>query len=240
MRFLSQRDIQLSPDADGFGNGDATHCSPARVLAAPAERCEHKARSSVNQEKPTLIAQDHKTAAYGIFPMDAQVEEVLQSLNLAGFQSEDICLFLTPAHPIAEGLQTMKFAFSNDLATEASLSDVVAWLSQLGAVVIPGIGFFIASREFLRALMPNDYRSIAVRQGEMMRGLGIPQPDAARYEARVREDATLVFVSCDGSARSHWAREILWRMRAEEVSLLGEYEEGARRKRNGGVGHLVC
>jgi len=55
----------------------------------------------------------------------------------------------------------------------------------------------------------------------MLASLGIP----ARYAARVRRDASLVFVSCDGSAQSEWAREILRRSRAEEVSLLGELDE---------------
>jgi hypothetical protein len=59
----------------------------------------------------------------------------------------------------------------------------------------------------------------------MLASLGIP----ARYAARVRRDASLVFVSCDGSAQSEWAREILRRLRAEEVRLLGELDEAETR-----------
>lgn len=104
---------------------------------------------------------------------------------------------------------------------------MVAWLSQLGAVVIPGVGFFIGSREFLRALTQRDDRTIAGGSGEILGCLGIPRPHAARYGTREQEDATLVFVSCDGSALSQWAREILRHLRAEEVSLLGECEKVA-------------
>jgi hypothetical protein len=172
-----------------------------------------------------LIAQESKTAAYAIFPVDAEVEEVLRSLNLAGFEDENICVFLTPTHPIAEGVQHMKVNSSSDLSVEAGQAGVVSWLSRFGAFVIPGVGFFIGSREFLSALAPRHGQSSVDRRGELLAGLGIPQPDAARYEARVCSDATLIFVSCEGTARSQWAKEILWSMQAEEVSLLGERDE---------------
>jgi hypothetical protein len=180
----------------------------------------------------------NKTAAYAIFPVDTHMEDVLRSLNLAGFDNENICLFLTPMHPIAEGLQSMTVASSKDLSEEGRQAGLVSWLSRFGAVVIPGVGFFIGSREFLGALTPRGEQAPVVRNGELLSGLGIPQPDAARYEARIRSDANLIFVSCEGTARSQWAREILWRLRAEEVCLLGEEGKMAR-IRVGNVSSLV-
>jgi hypothetical protein len=183
-----------------------------------------------------MTLQQNKTAAYGIFSREAHLEQVLQSLQLAGFQKENICIFLTPTHPIAEKVQNMAIGPSSDGSAEEGATDVVAWLSQFGAVVIPGVGLFVGSREFLRALTQSDW-AIAECDGGMLTGLGIPQPHAARFETRVREDATLVFVSCDGYAQAQWAREILRRMPAEQVSLLGELDQPFRRQREDGT---VC
>jgi hypothetical protein len=86
----------------------------------------------------------------------------------------------------------------------------------------------------------DEVRSVKSSSGELSQGheydpgdkstgplanLGIPSDAAMRYEARTREDASLVFVRCDGSAQSEWAREILRLLRAEEVCVLGEQLE---------------
>jgi hypothetical protein len=55
---------------------------------------------------------ENKTAAYGLFRMEVRLDEVVTSLNSAGFESEDICVFLPPAHPIVEGVRNMKAAAS--------------------------------------------------------------------------------------------------------------------------------
>lgn len=40
-------------------------------------------------------------AAYGIYPQDVALAEVVHTLNQAGFENEDICMMLAPSHPIA-------------------------------------------------------------------------------------------------------------------------------------------
>jgi hypothetical protein len=157
--------------------------------------------------------------------METHLEEVVSSLNAAGFESVDICVFLPPTHPISAGVRNMKAA-SVDVSEEAA--QTITWLATLGGVVIPGVGRLVGSREYLQALAQSDSRIEDTGRGGVLASLGIPAEAAARYEARVRLDASLVFVSCDGAAGSEWAREILRRLRAEEVRSLGEFD------RNGG------
>ena len=163
---------------------------------------------------------ENRTAAYGLFRMEVRLDEVVTSLNSAGFESEDICIFLPPAHPIVEGLRNLKVAAS-EFEMGAGPEHMVSWLATFGGVVIPDLGCFVGSREYLQALTrANHLRDMAGNRG-MLASLGIPE----RYAARVRRDASLIFVTCDGSAQSEWAREILRRLRAEEVRLLGELDE---------------
>jgi hypothetical protein len=167
---------------------------------------------------------ENRTAAYGLFRTEVRLDEVVTSLNSAGFESEDICVFLPPAHPIVEGVRNIKAAASA-FEMEAGPEHLVSWLSRLGGVVISDLGCFVGSRKYLQALtrtsrLPN----VAGNRG-MLASLGIPQ----RYAARVRRDTSLVFVSCDDSAQSEWAREIMRRLRAEEVRLLGEFDQAESR-----------
>jgi hypothetical protein len=154
--------------------------------------------------------------------MKTNLAEVLKSLNSAGFQREDICVFLSPTHPIADGVRNLKAPDASS-TLEIDLGPTFAWLSTFGSVVIPGVGFLVGSHEYLRALGQADCAPDATGNGAALASLGIPEDDAIRYETHLRRDANLVFVNCDGAAKSEWAREILRRMRAEEVCVLGEF-----------------
>ena len=166
--------------------------------------------------------------------MEICLEEVLASLNSAGFESEDICVFLPPEHPFADGVRSMRAMASND----SDLLQTVGWLSTFGGLLIPGVGFFLGSPEYLRALACTDSDPQGSAKGAVLVNLGIPKAEAARYEERLRRDASMVFVSCDDAARSEWAREILRRLRAEEVCLLADFDR-VERKHSRGESHLV-
>jgi hypothetical protein len=76
------------------------------------------------------------TAAYGMYPRNVALPEVVYALNRAGFENEDICMVLSPAHPVATMVRDAKIldAKSEESATSARL---IGWFSEFGAVVIP-------------------------------------------------------------------------------------------------------
>jgi len=98
-----------------------------------------------------LTEQEIRAAAYAIFSTETPLEDVFTSLNSAGFESEDICVFLSPTHPIADGVRNLNSGDSRSGA-EVGVENTVSWLSTFGGVVIPGVGCFVGSREYLRAL----------------------------------------------------------------------------------------
>jgi len=193
-------------------------------------RRAHAVRTILKEEWVTSA--EIRAATYGIFSTKTRLEDVLKALNSAGFPSEDICVFLSPAHPIAEGVRK---APASDFIPELELQQIFLQLSTLGGVVIPGVGFFLGSRDYLRALGQADCAPDSTGNSAALASLGIPAEDATRYEARLRREANLVFVSCEDDARSAWAREIMRRMRAQEVCLLGEFDELAERANGNSV-----
>jgi hypothetical protein len=155
--------------------------------------------------------------------MDARLDQIVNSLNAAGFETSTICVFLPPTHPVADEVRSVKLS-SGELSREHEYDRVVAWLATLGGVVIPDVGFFVGASGYLHAVACGICRPGDKSTGALA-NLGIPPDAALRYEARTRDDASLVFVSCDGWAQSEWAREILRLLRAEEVCVLGEQAE---------------
>ena len=94
----------------------------------------------------------HAPAAYGMYTDDVALRQVVQSLNQSGFDKKDICVMLSPEHPIAA---VVREAWISGAGREASTiaTGLVSWFMKLGAVMIPTVGFFVRSQSFLDALL---------------------------------------------------------------------------------------
>jgi hypothetical protein len=161
------------------------------------------------------------TAAYAIYPMATQIDEVIENLNSAGCRDEDVCVLLAPTHRLAQAVRDAKVA-PMVLNSESPASELLQWLSRFGAVIIPGVAFFVSSRVFLRAaLAPGPATPNSVYADSLI-ALGLPPQEADRYSDRLSRDAIIVFVCCSGAARAHWIRELLRTTGAEEAACLQE------------------
>src|SRR5579864_6212672 len=150
-------------------------------------------------------------AAYGMFREQVALCDVLKTLNRAGFHNEKICMLFSPAHSVAHRV------------TE----ELIGWLSEFGAVVIPTVGFFIRSREFFPAIIVEKDSKGRCGSARTLEGLGFPERDAARFERDLRSAGVLVYVSCP-EVKANWALELLRLTGAQEIGALGmEREEAA-------------
>jgi hypothetical protein len=154
-------------------------------------------------------------AAYGIFSQDVVLADIVSTLNQAGFENEDICMMLPPAHPVAALVR--EATFSSSKQDSAASAGLIGWLSRFGAVVIPTVGFFIRSQAFFRALMTAREAPSFCGKGGTLLGLGFSEQEARRFED---QRGVLVYVSCAESTKTTWAREILQHIGAREAATL--------------------
>jgi hypothetical protein len=167
---------------------------------------------------------DNTNAAYGIYAEDVQVNNVVRTLNDAGFPIEDICLMLARTHPIAAIVRDASILNTEREAT-AMTAGLISWLSD-GAVVIPTVGFFIRSQTFFRALVTARNAPALCGSSQTLLGLGFSEETAfQRLEDQLYETGVLVYVACSESARGRWAMELLQRMGAQETAEL-QKEQG--------------
>ena len=160
-------------------------------------------------------------AAYGIYPQDAPLNDIISTLNHAGFGNEEICMLLSPTHPIASIVREAS-VFDADRESSAVTAGLIGWLSNFGAVVIPTVGFFIRSQVFFHALMVAREAPALCGNARTLVGLGFAESEAEKFENRLRQLGVLVYVSCAETARIFWAREILQHTGAQEVATLSE------------------
>jgi hypothetical protein len=163
----------------------------------------------------------NKAAAYGMYSQDIALNEVVHTLNQAGFENEDICMMLSPSHPIA-GLVRDASLFNSECEANAVTAALIGWLSGFGAVLIPGVGFFIKSQAFFHALMVSREAPAICGNAKTLVGLGFSDDEADRFEGQLRQVGVLVYVSCPDSAKTTWAREVLRHTGAREAATLAE------------------
>jgi hypothetical protein len=161
----------------------------------------------------------NSAAAYGIYSQDAALTEIVHTLNQAGFDNEDICMMLSPSHPIASVVRDASL-FSSECDDGAATAGMIGWLSAFGAVLIPTVGFFIRSQAFLHALMATREAPALCGNARTLISLGFSEADAEKYEAQLRRLGVLVYVSCGESAKTLWAQEVLRHTGARETATL--------------------
>jgi hypothetical protein len=163
----------------------------------------------------------NSAAAYGVYSQNIPLADIVRDLNQAGFENEDICMMLSPSHPIASIVRDARL-FNSEKETSAVTAGLIGWLSKFGAVLIPTVGFFIRSQAFFHALMVARGAPALCGNAGTLVGLGFSKEEAERFEDRLADLGVLVYVSCREGAKTRWAREILRHTGAQEAAMLEE------------------
>ncbi len=158
------------------------------------------------------------SAAYGLYSHNVSLTEIVRNLNQAGFENEDICIMLSPLHPIAAILRDASL-FNTEKEASATTAGLIGWLSELGAVLIPTVGLFIRSRVFFHAMMAQEGRALCENYRPLV-GLGFSEEEAEQFEDRLGRPGVLVYISCVEGAKTLWAREVLRHSGAIDAAVL--------------------
>ena len=166
------------------------------------------------------------TAVFGIYPQQTGLEAGVEALRLAGFSNSDISVLF----PTNEG--TRDFAHEKNTkapegvtvgaSTGALLGGGLGWLAGIGALAIPGLGPIIAAGPIMAALAGVGVGGALGGLTGALIGLGVPEYEAKRYEARVKDGGILLSVHSDTAGEVVRAKEILEQTGAQDISSSGE------------------
>jgi len=155
-----------------------------------------------------------------------QAEEIVAALKSSGFTNNDISALL----PDKRG--TKDFAHEhNTKAPEGATAGGVAglgvgaavgWLAGIGSLAIPGVGPFIAAGPIMAALGGAAVGTAAGGVIGALVGMGIPEFEAKRYDAKIREGNILISVHTDDGKQRDVAKEIFKRFNADDISTGSE------------------
>jgi Protein of unknown function (DUF3341) len=166
------------------------------------------------------------TAVFGIYPTHVSVESAVEALKTAGFRNTDISVLF------AENQGSKDFAHEKGTkapegaaagaGTGAVAGGVLGWIVGIGALVIPGVGPFIAAGPIMSALAGVGVGGTIGGITGALIGMEIPEYEAKRYEGRVKDGGILLSVHSDDSAWTKRAKEILERTGAQDIASTGE------------------
>jgi hypothetical protein len=99
---------------------------------------------------------------------------------------------------------------------------VLGWLTGIGALVIPGLGPFLAAGPIVAALAgAGAVGALGGIIGALV-GMGIPEYEARRYEGRIREGGILLSVHCDTGDWVPRAKQVLISTGAQDIASASE------------------
>jgi len=166
------------------------------------------------------------TAVFGIFPDRTAVEEAIEHLRGAGFRRTDVSV-LFPENQGSKDFGHERNTKAPEGVTAGVLAGGVAggvfgWLTGIGALVIPGLGPFLAAGPIVAALAgAGAVGTLGCIIGALA-GLGIPEYEARRYEGRIREGGVLLSVHCDTTDWVTLARKVMTESGGQDIASAGE------------------
>jgi hypothetical protein len=151
---------------------------------------------------------------------------VVAELKRAGFDHRDISVLMPQSWgPRTLGLDNQTKApegASAGAGTGAVLGGVFGWLLGIGALAIPGLGPFIAAGPIMAALSGVAVGGALGGITGALIGLGIPEYEAKRYEASVKEGQALISVHSENSTETDRAKKIFEANGCENISSASE------------------
>jgi hypothetical protein len=173
-----------------------------------------------------------KESVYCIAKTYEQAEVIVEDLKEHGFLNDDVSALL----PDKRG--TRDFAHEhNTKAPEGATAGGVAglgvgavfgWLVGIGALTIPGAGPFIAAGPIMVALSTAAVGTAAGGIIGALIGLGIPEFEAKRFDAKIREGNILISVHVEDGTQKNLAKEVFKRHSASDISSGSEARAPSR------------
>ena len=167
-----------------------------------------------------------KASVYCTTKTTLQAENIVEALKAAGFSSDSISALMPDKRTTKD--------FAHEHSTKApegattggvaglGVGAAVGWLAGIGALAIPGVGPFIAAGPIMAALGGAAVGTAAGGVVGALIGMGIPEFEAKRYDAKIREGNILLSVHTEDSKQRDVAKDIFKRFNADDISTGSE------------------
>lgn len=165
---------------------------------------------------------DKKISVFGLFNDEESMGRAVEALKSAGHPSADISALL-PDSSSTRTFAHEKHTKAPEGAAAGATAGVLGGgalglLLGIGVIAIPGLGAFVAAGPIMAALAGAGVGGAVGTLTGALIGMGIPEYEAKRYEAFVKEGGMLLSVHCSDSESARRARALLDGFGAHDVA----------------------
>ena len=169
---------------------------------------------------------------FGIYLTSNDAQTAVSGLKTAGISSSEISVLL-PQDVESKALPTERSTKAPAGARAGAGSGAVVggtlgWLVGVGALIIPGLGPFLAAGPMVATLVGMGVGGAVGGATGGLIGLGIPEKEAKAYEGRLLGGAILVAVHGTNSEQLAQARSVLAETGAQDISVSVEASDVKR------------
>ena len=165
----------------------------------------------------------------GIYSTRDGAESAVDALRRAGFSSADISVLL-PEDASSNGEERIAGEHSTKApqgakagaGSGAVVGGALGWLAGMGALIIPGLGPFLAAGPLVTTLIGAGVGGAIGGFAGALIGLGIPEEEAKLYEARMQKGGILVAVQCDTAKQVQKAKATMEAPGAADITVSAE------------------
>lgn len=163
------------------------------------------------------------TAIFAVYPTHARAETALNALRAKGFTNADISIVAPQGGVEADATAPDGAAVSSEPLVPAEsgagpkIGVALGWLTSIGAMAVSG-AMLLAAGPIMATFKGVSDALLGIADALM--GLGIPEEDAKKYEARVRDGAILLSVHADDAESITRGKEIFEQTGAEDISSM--------------------
>lgn len=180
----------------------------------------------------------HPKAVFGAFETRMELESTVDNLKAQGFRNSDISVLIPNGDENNGGLVDIN---ADDFETKASegaetgaiggiaFGGALGWLAGAGALMIPGVGPFVAAGPIMGAIAGAGIAGTIGGVAGALIGSGIPENEAKKYEEYLKGGSMLLSVHADDTDWMNRARLILQSGGAVDVTSIAEPKTKSQR-----------
>lgn len=167
-----------------------------------------------------------KKSVFCIVSSRNQADQIVDRLQTSKFSNNDVSVLFPEEGRNRQFTHERTTKAPEGAVAGASAGGVVGgalgWIAGIGAVAIPGVGPFIAAGPIIAALSGAAVGAAVGGIAGGLIGLGIPEPEATRFEGKIKDGNILIAVHTETSADTARAQVIFKEFGAQDICTAGE------------------
>jgi hypothetical protein len=171
-----------------------------------------------------------KNSVFCIATSHNQADRIVDHLKTESFSNKHVSVLFPNTYDTRNSVHERNTKGPGAVADASSVGGVLGWVAEIGPLAIPGVGPFIAAGPVVASLSGVVFSATVGTISRSLVALGLSEPEATRYEDKVKEGNILLSVHIDDVGDIARARDIFEQAGAQYICTTGSARKNNKSK----------